>query len=264
MCFDIDVTTMTLEALRETLQRLSSLVAQPSVVERLPDGGHQLKAALEKVREEIKFRENLDAASKKMKELSLKSSSDTNMAAAHDMRLCSLEKRPEQQRFKPNMTKKALPSGRTESMPDMHTGVKSLDLPMSLRLQREQEERVKTGLMRAKQDRLMAELSVLQGNHSEENLEPAQEGCVEETTEMAVSAEKVPEASGVMKKREFDDSLPPHQEESTSRSESNEEPRNDHRLATAPQEDSDDSATEFDQHKMEATEEEPGSGDKQF
>lgn len=119
-----------------------------SVVERLPDGGHQLKGALEKVREEIKFRENLDAASQKMKELSLKSASDSNMmSGSHDMHLCSLENRSEQQRFKPNMTKKALSSGRTESMQELHTGVKSLDLALSLRLQKEQDERVKVSIL---------------------------------------------------------------------------------------------------------------------
>ncbi|XP_066258901.1 uncharacterized protein [Euwallacea similis] len=157
MSFDIDIEKLSLEALRTSLTRITFLLNKPTVVERLPDQGHQLRLAQEKVRKEIVFREDNKVTHSKVKDTSVKCASESDMVNAHTVRLCSLDRSPQRERYRPNVLKRKNFTGQTKSMKELRTGIQMIGLSESLTLQIQQDARNKLEQLRNKKEKLAAE-----------------------------------------------------------------------------------------------------------
>ncbi|XP_066158708.1 uncharacterized protein [Euwallacea fornicatus] len=127
-----------------------------TVVERLPDRGHQLRLAQEKVRKEIGFRQDHKVTHTKVKDTSVKCASESDMCNAHTVRLCSLDRSPQRDRYRPNVLKCKISTARTESMNELRTGIQMIGLSESLNLQMQQDARIKLEQLRSKKEKLTA------------------------------------------------------------------------------------------------------------
>lgn len=99
-----------------------------NILNKLTDKGVHLKEAKERFEKEIAFREDLDITNNLMSALTINTDKPS-----HLVKMCMIEKSPQQERFKPSVGVK----------PISEPKVQLIDLKTSLDLQLQQEDRVK-------------------------------------------------------------------------------------------------------------------------
>ncbi|XP_030746189.1 uncharacterized protein LOC115875014 [Sitophilus oryzae] len=126
-----NIKKLSLMELHESLDRVSALLKKTVFISNLPDKGKHLQETKIKLEKEIAFHENLELTNKLLTNMSIHS--DGNKVT-YQAKICSIEKNPPKERFKPHVTIKNTSSDHK---------VQSIDLQSSLELQVKQQERVK-------------------------------------------------------------------------------------------------------------------------
>nr|XP_023015490.1 uncharacterized protein LOC111504987 [Leptinotarsa decemlineata] len=164
--------------LREILEREKKLLANKSVINKLPDKGESIRVFLTRVENEIKYRHSLDSIQDSLSKISI------TEPDKHIRKLCEIEKRPEKDRYKPfstlNKVKEVPPNSKIfkliEDCTASNNPTKLILLPESMNILIKQEERVKEEQRKIRYNRLL--------HQAEESDESSNESDSEENSEV--------------------------------------------------------------------------------
>ncbi|EFA11130.1 uncharacterized protein Polr2M [Tribolium castaneum] len=99
-----NLTKLSLEELEEIYEREQNILKNKKLVSKLPDKGKQLEQKLEEIKKEIDLKRSLRDIEGSLKTLTIDSSKAPVLNEKHVQHLCSMEKSPEKERYKPFST----------------------------------------------------------------------------------------------------------------------------------------------------------------
>ncbi|CAH1377759.1 unnamed protein product [Tenebrio molitor] len=100
----VNLAKLSLEELEELYERQNNILKNKKIVQHLPDKGKQLQQKLETVEKEIELRKDVKKLEKSMKALAIGSLNEEIAKENHVQHMCSIEKSPTKDRYKPFST----------------------------------------------------------------------------------------------------------------------------------------------------------------
>ncbi|RZB41084.1 GCOM2 domain containing protein [Asbolus verrucosus] len=93
-----------MEALEELYERQNNILKNRKIIDKLPDKGKQLKEKLDQVKKELELRQDIKELEQNMNMLTINNESTDVLKEKHVQYICSIEKSPKKERYKPFST----------------------------------------------------------------------------------------------------------------------------------------------------------------
>ncbi|KAJ8983889.1 hypothetical protein NQ317_000925 [Molorchus minor] len=153
-----DLGKLSMIELKDILHRENELLKNSKLINKLPDKGESIKLFRARVEKEIEFRDELGEIEESFSNLPL--------GDKHEQKLYCMETAPRKERYKPfatlNKTLEVPPESNAfklmEDCSRTNKPVQMINLPESIEILKEQDEKVKEEQMRAREKRLIEKL----------------------------------------------------------------------------------------------------------
>ncbi|CAH0562031.1 unnamed protein product [Brassicogethes aeneus] len=169
---DIKLTQLSMLELKDLLDRENKLVNNRKLFAKLPDKGESVIRFRDKIQEEINNRNEICNIEQSLNKLSL----DVNFCNKdkHIQKLCTIENKPDKERYKPFSTLNKQSEHKVDTSkfiedPFFDKTTKLVNLPESLNILSQQEERVKSEQYKSKFERELEKILQQEGGEKTES-----------------------------------------------------------------------------------------------